>query len=179
MKQETKNKLIPLIMTAAVIAVDQASKAVVSLALAENRSVDVLGDFFRLTFRRNPFIIFSLGNGLPPLFQTVLFLILPIAAMALLVFFYFSEKKLKQAYRLPLAAIAGGGLGNLLDRLFRPQGVVDFFDFKFYGIFGLPRWPTFNVADMSISISVAAILIIWVVSEIKKRKKQKETASEL
>ena len=38
--------------------------------------------------------------------------------------------------------IVGGGLGNLVDRFFRKEGVVDFIDVKFYGLFGLERWPT-------------------------------------
>ena len=48
--------------------------------------------------------------------------------------------------------------GNIIDRIFRPQGVVDFIDVKFFGIFGLERWPTFNVADAS--IVVCGIILI-------------------
>jgi signal peptidase II len=174
MKPETKVKLTPLVMTLAVLAVDQASKVVVTLLLAENQSAAVLGDFFRITLRRNPFIVFSLGHNLPPLFQTVLFLVLPVVALGLLVFFYFTEKVLKRAYRLPLAAVIGGGFGNLLDRIVRPAGVVDFFDFKFFGIFGWSRWPTFNVSDLSIVLGVAALIVIWIVLGIRKRRSGKE-----
>src|SRR4030042_137133 len=171
MKQETKIKLSPLIMTAVVVVVDQFVKLVVAASLEINRSVDVIGDFLRITHRRNPFIIFGGGGDWPPFFQSGLFLVLPVLALGLLVFFYFREKDLRRVYRLPLCAIMGGGLGNLLDRVLRPEGVVDFIDFKFFGILGLPRWPTFNVADMSIVISVSVILVIALLHEIQKRKK--------
>jgi signal peptidase II len=170
MKRELKLKLLPLIMTAAVITVDQIVKQLVVMLLDVNRSVDVIGDFLRLTHRRNPYIIFGGGNDLPPVFQTVLFLVLPVLALGLLVFFYFREKDVRQEYRLPLCAIMGGGLGNLLDRVIRPDGVVDCIDIKLYGLLGMSRWPTFNVADMSIVIGTIIILVIALAYEIRKKK---------
>ena len=59
--------------------------------------------------------------------------------------------------------LVGGGLGNYVDRIFRPAGVVDFLDFKFYGIFGLERWPTFNVADMTVVISGILLFISFLI----------------
>jgi signal peptidase II len=52
-----------------------------------------------------------------------------------------------------VALVAGGALGNLLDRVLSPQGVVDFID---VGI-GNARFWTFNVAD--VGISTGAILL--------------------
>ena len=51
--------------------------------------------------------------------------------------------------------MAGGAFGNLVDRVRSAQGVVDFLD---VGI-GLHRWPTFNVAD--IGVSLGAIALAW------------------
>ena len=52
--------------------------------------------------------------------------------------------------------MCGGAVGNLIDRLRSPIGVVDFLDIGF----GDWRWPTFNVADMA--VSVGAFLLAWV-----------------
>jgi signal peptidase II len=52
--------------------------------------------------------------------------------------------------------VCGGAIGNLIDRIRSAQGVVDFIDI---GI-GDTRWPTFNVADMAVSIG--AFLLAWV-----------------
>ena len=55
-----------------------------------------------------------------------------------------------------LALVCAGAVGNLLDRMRSIFGVVDFID---VGI-GDARWPTFNVADMA--VSVGAVLLAWV-----------------
>jgi len=171
MSRDMKMKILPLIMTAVVIALDQLVKQIVAAGLPVNGSVEVIGDFLRITHRRNPYIIFGGGGDLPPVFQTVLFLLLPVLALGMLVFFYFREKELSREYRVPLCAVMGGGLGNLIDRLIRPEGVVDFIDFNFYGLLGLRRWPTFNVADMSIVISVGVILVLALAYAVQRRKK--------
>jgi len=169
MKPELKAKLIPLWMTALVILLDQVSKLIITLTIKPNQTVEVLGDFFRLVHRQNPYIIFSLGKDLPPLFQTIGFLVLPILILGLFIFFYFKDKDIRPVYRLPLAAILGGGLGNLLDRILRPGGVVDFLDFKFFGILGLERWPTFNLADSAVVCGVGAVALIALINLIKKK----------
>jgi signal peptidase II len=57
---------------------------------------------------------------------------------------------------LALALVCAGALGNLVDRLRSPLGVVDFLD---VGV-GDMRWPTFNIADMAVSLG--AMLLAWV-----------------
>lgn len=173
MKQEWREKLIPLWMTGAVILVDQISKIIVAWAMNAGGSVGVFGDFFRITYQNNPYIIFGFGRDFPPLFQTIFFFILPFIGLGLLILFYVLDKSIRLVYRLPLAAIIGGGIGNLIDKTFRPDGVVDFLDFKVYGLFGLERWPTFNLADSAIVISVIVICIIAVVHIMNLRKNKK------
>ena len=53
-------------------------------------------------------------------------------------------------YAIPYGVLLGGVLGNMVDRLFFPQGVVDFLRFEF--------WPAFNVADSAICCSIAFLL---------------------
>ena len=65
--------------------------------------------------------------------------------------------------------IVGGGFGNLIDRCFRTEGVVDFIDVKFYGIFGMERWPTFNIADAAVVVC-GILLIISFLLPFKKNK---------
>ena len=57
---------------------------------------------------------------------------------------------------LALALVCAGAVGNLFDRLRSTLGVVDFLDVGF----GDARWPTFNVADMA--VSMGAVLLAWV-----------------
>ena len=55
-----------------------------------------------------------------------------------------------------MARACGGAVGNLIDRIRSPFGVVDFIDIGF----GDSRWPTFNIADMAVSLG--AFLLAWV-----------------
>ncbi len=68
----------------------------------------------------------------------------------------------KPTDRLRLAALAlvcGGAVGNLIDRVRSARGVVDFID---VGI-GVHRWPTFNVADMAVTVgAVVLAIVLWI-----------------
>ena len=72
---------------------------------------------------------------------------------------------------LVLAGILGGGMGNLIDRIFRQLRVVDWMSVKFYGLFGLERFPTWNVGDGCVVVSVILLLITMIVDEVKNSKK--------
>ena len=85
-------------------------------------------------------------------FKMVFFSLLPLVILGLIAFYLFKTDTLTHLQRWAACGILGGGAGNLVDRIFRPLGVVDFIDVKFYGLFGLDRWPTFNIADSAIVV---------------------------
>ncbi|MDR3284925.1 MAG: signal peptidase II [Treponema sp.] len=109
-------------------------------------------DFLRIIHVRNSGIAFSVGGGLPSSIRSVLFVLAPLTVVTLVVITYFRNNDFTFLQRWAITGVIGGGLGNLIDRLFRPEGVVDFIDVKFYGLFGLDRWPTFNIADAAVLI---------------------------
>jgi len=149
-------KIRPLFLTLAVILADQISKAAIVLNWPKDGVFirDVFGNnLLWIIHVRNKAIAFSLGDGLPGPARTVLFIALPIIVLAVLVVYYFRTNEFTPLQRWAVAGILGGGIGNLIDRVFRPAGVVDFISVNVYGIFGLSRWPTFNVADSSVVVS--------------------------
>ena len=88
----------------------------------------------------------------------MLSLALPLLVMVLLLGYFLFGRDFSGAQRWLLAAILGGGLGNIVDRLFRRQAVIDFVDVKFYGLFGLERWPVFNLADATVVVAGIALM---------------------
>ena len=72
--------------------------------------------------------------------------------------------------RWAVCGILGGGIGNLIDRFFRPEGVVDFVDCYFFGLFGMERWPTFNFADAAVVVC-GIIFVITFVFQVKSDRK--------
>ncbi len=160
MEKKTLDRLLPFILTAAVIAADQLTKWVITLTVRpKSVGFSLFGDFFRIVRVYNPGIAFSLGSGLSSDIRTIIFGLIPLFVILIVTAVYFRSDDLSRFQRWCITGIVGGGLGNLIDRFFRPEGVLDFLDVKFYGLFGLERWPTFNVADSSVVICGALLMV--------------------
>jgi signal peptidase II len=155
-------KTLPFSLSAFIILLDQLTKSYI----AKNWQIGTMiadvfnNDLLCIYHVRNKVIAFSLGSGLPEQVRPVLFIALPIVVLGFLCFFYWKTDDFTGVQRWAIAGIIGGGMGNLIDRIFRPEGVVDFISVKFFGLLGFERWPTFNIADSSVVVCV----LIWVVS---------------
>lgn len=164
-----RERYLPLLLTLCVVLADQIVKAIVVATLPLERPTPVLGEVVRLTYVQNSALAFSIGRSIPEEVRRVLFLILPLVVVGLICAYYLTTTDLSRLQRWLLAAILGGGIGNCVDRILRPHGVVDFLDVKFYGILGFDRWPTFNLAD-----SVVVIAGFLLVASLLVRPKQEE-----
>jgi signal peptidase II len=163
-KRDIKSRLLPLVLSAGIVLLDQVAKIVVLNTVPRDHGVRVIDDFFRIINVQNPAIAFSIGRGIEAGARHTLFMLLPLAVIVLLFLYYiFTRDPLSGFQKWCFGALVGGGLGNYVDRIFRPQGVVDFLDFKFYGIFGLDRWPTFNIADMTVVITGILLFISFLI----------------
>lgn len=172
MEKKNKDRLLPFSLTLAVLALDQLAKLIVTLTVRPwSVGASFFGDFLRFVRVYNPGIAFSIGGELSGDIRSVLFGLMPLLVICVVVFVYFRSNDLNGFQRWCIAGIIGGGLGNLLDRFFRAEGVLDFIDVKFYGLFGFERWPTFNVADSA--VVVCGILLMGsLLFSIKEAKKE-------
>lgn len=175
--QNIKEKLIPLVLTPIILIIDQISKLIIVVTLKLGETLEIIGDFFRLRHIRNTNIVFGIGGDWPPVLKVITTLIAPLLIILLLFIYYFKAKIPRQSYRWLLAAILGGALGNISDRLFRMQGVVDFLDVKTYGLFGFERWPTFNIADSTIVVSIFILIVLSIIHEIEENRAAKKIPS--
>jgi len=126
--------------------------AVYSL-LPQRMPHDLLGAAVRLTLVYNPGAAFGLHLGA---YSRWIFMALTVGALFILGRLYRSTRDGDLLRTLAIGLVCGGALGNLIDRIRSAAGVVDFID---VGV-GDMRWPTFNVADMAVSIG--AFLLAWV-----------------
>ena len=165
-----KTKLIPFFLTISIIIMDQITKFLVAKYIPlYSIKYSFYDDLLRIVHVRNKAIAFSIGNTIPEEIRAVIFSILPFIVLILLLIYILRTDEVSISQRWFLAGIIGGGLGNLMDRFFRSAGVIDFIDVKFFGIFGLERWPTFNIADSSIVIC-GILLFISLFWRSKKEK---------
>jgi signal peptidase II len=157
---------LPFTLTGCIILADQ----LVKYYIVKNwpREGSFIADVFnngvlQIYHVRNKAIAFSLGSGIPGTLRPFLFIVLPLAVLGFLLWYYFRSGEFTRPQRWAVAGIVGGGLGNLIDRVFRPAGVVDFISVKFYGLLGMERWPTFNIADSGVVICCAILFLtmLW------------------
>ena len=163
MDSDRKQLFYPFILTAVLIIADQITKLIIIRTIELHTiGFSAFDGLLRIVHTRNLGIAFSIGRGFSETLRSMLFILIPLAIMAGLVVYYFRTAELTRLQRWAIAGVLGGGLGNQVDRIFRSSGVVDFIDIKFFGIFGLERWPVFNVADASIVVS-GIILVISII----------------
>jgi signal peptidase II len=149
-----KIRLLAVVLGVVVLA-DLVTKALVQSNITLYHQVDVLGSVIRLTYIHNPGAAFGLYFG--P-WSRQIFLALSVIALVVLVALYWYTPALERARLLAIALICGGALGNLVDRLRSPHGVVDFVD---VGL-GAMRWPVFNVADIAVTTgAIVLALSLW------------------
>ena len=114
---------------------------------------EVIGEYLQLTLAHNPGAAFSISVG-PS--SRVIFSLLAVVVLAVLWRLYRDTESSDRWQSVGLALVAGGALGNLLDRLRSARGVVDFIDI---GV-GSYRFWTFNFADLAVTTGGVLLAVI-------------------
>ena len=153
-------------------------------------SINVIGDFFKITFIENPGMAFGFNPGSDFKFWISIFSLL--ASIGLLVYL-FSVRKKSLSLRIAIALILGGAVGNLIDRMFYGiifkyapvfyGKVVDFFDFDFFNfsIFGrnYDRWPIFNIADAAVTVGILILVLFYKHHKEEDRDEKRTTDTDI
>jgi signal peptidase II len=138
----------------AVIFLDQLTKVVVVRELSLGRVIPVVPGFFNLIHIRNTGIAFGMFNDGAALGKTLLLTTAGILALGFLVWILRDMDADDLLGGLAVGCVAGGAIGNLIDRL-RLGEVVDFLDVYWRS----HHWPAFNMADSAITVGVALLII--------------------
>lgn len=174
MNKNLKSKLLPLTLALFVIFLDQITKTLVVKNIPlYTIGAEFFGDFLRIIHVSNTGVAFSVGATWSDIVRFASFVIVPVVVIILVFIVYFRNNEWSTLQRWAIMGIVGGGIGNLIDRAFRAEGVVDFIDVKFFGIFGLERWPTFNVADSAIIVFGILLAITFIISMKKEKSSEK------
>ena len=139
-----------LLLVAIVLPLDQLTKTWVAAHVSPYDPIEVVPGFLSITHAVNPGIALGMFQGIP----LPILVLLTLGALALVISFFRQIRDDDLVQATALGMIAGGALGNLVDRTFR-AGVIDFiqFDLKLF------VFPDFNVADSGIVIGVALMLL--------------------
>jgi signal peptidase II len=168
-----------LFLTLGVLIADQLTKVLVkgiSLSwlgishegMRYGESYAIFGDWFKFTYIENPHMAF----GIDVVGKVFLILFAIVASAAIIVLLY-RHRTDRLVFRVSLACILAGAVGNLIDRIFHgvlygtagffEGNVVDFIDLDLFIInlagSSFKFWPIFNIADMAVSVGVVLLLI--------------------
>ncbi len=146
------------LLVAGTVIIDRVTKVIAERDLLHG-PVQVVGDIIRLRLIHNPGAAFGLGSTIGPASRWI-FMAVAILAVALLWRMSQESPAGDRLRQYALGFVAGGAVGNLIDRVISSRGVIDFLD---VGLSATGwRWPTFNVADMAVSCGAVALAIsLW------------------
>lgn len=155
-------KIKYVIMIFLVFSIDQISKLIISNSINLNGSVEVIKNFFSLTYVKNKGAAFGMFSS-----YTIIISLISVLILIYLLFELFRSKSEEKLTNYSLSLIIGGLIGNLYDRVF--LGCVrDFFDFTLFS----KGFAIFNVGDAFIVIG-CFMFIISVFLEVKNENSSK------
>ena len=148
--------ILCLAVIAAVILFDQLSKILCVEYLMDAGSVSVIPKIVNFTYVENRGAAFGMLAD-----HRWVFMVLSVAAIVLIVVYLAKAKPQSVLQRVSIALIAGGGIGNMIDRVLRGY-VIDFIDVQFV------KFYVFNIADSAVCVG-CGLLILWgIISEVKR-----------
>ncbi|WP_141591707.1 MULTISPECIES: signal peptidase II [unclassified Myxococcus] len=114
-------------------------------------------DYWHFRYVENPGAAWGIFGDMPEGVRRLFFLVVSLAAMGFIFVMYRRTPSEQRLARVALALVTAGALGNFVDRLLRGY-VIDFIDWHWRNQPGM-RWPTFNVADVAITVGVSLMLL--------------------
>jgi signal peptidase II len=157
--QDRKQRLIYYLIIPAVILLDQVVKWAVTAHFAVGGAeLNFIPGFMDIVYTENTGAAFSILED-----QTVLLIVFTVLMIAALLVYIFVNRKSESSMTLVgLSLVAGGGLGNLIDRV-RLGYVVDYLDFKPLS------FPIFNIADVLVCTGCGLMLLHFALTELGAR----------
>jgi signal peptidase II len=137
----------------ATIGCDQTTKLIAKTALKNTPPQIFLHNIFRLEYAENTGAFLSFGAALPERFRFLMFTF-GVGLFLAGALYYVLKNKVSRINFIGLCLLIGGGLGNLIDRIFYGR-VIDFMNF---GIGDL-RTGIFNVADVAVVVAIALLFL--------------------
>lgn len=144
-----------------IILIDQIIKFNICNIVPKGSTIKFIGTIIQLTYVQNTGGAYSLGEN-----NTIVIVIINIIMInALLIYFIKNFNNLKNIIKISFSLILSGGIGNLLDRIFRGH-VIDYIDIN-----NLFNYPIFNLADIVVVVGVIITIICILKDSIVKQEK--------
>ena len=158
--------VILIAVIAAVIGLDQLTKWLTVVNLAEYESFPLWQDVLHFTYVKNTGMAFGMLKD-----HRWVFMVFSTIAIVALIIYLFRFRPESRWMQVSMAMIIGGGIGNMIDRVFLGY-VVDFIDVT------LINFAVFNVADSFVCVGAGIMILCLVLDLIKEIKLEKAQKAE-
>lgn len=159
-----RNRIIFVLIILGIVILDQITKAAAKNYFENTDDIfaPFIPGFMRITYVHNTGMAFSFLSGatwLLAVFSAIM------AGVVILLLFKYAPKIKSKLFDIALCFLAGGAIGNLIDRIFRGY-VIDMMDFEFVD------FAIFNIADCFVTFGAVllAIFVIWFWDKAAKAK---------
>jgi signal peptidase II len=169
MFKRNKLTLISVFIITLTAALDLATKYIVDKNMMLYQTIQVIPNFFNIVYVKNMGAAFSFLNNSPAWFRKPFFFIIPLAVVGLVTSLLVKYKTEALKF-VAFSLVIGGALGNFINRLVYGY-VIDFLDFKITTTY---HWPSFNIADIAITVAVAVLFVDMIKIENKKRAEKRK-----
>ncbi len=155
--------ILAVVLGGIVLAVDQYTKFLIMNTFEYQQSADFIKGLIRICYIHNTGGAWGVLEG-----HTWVLLAMTIAIMVVCVVLLVKWGAKNKLLFFAMTLVLSGGVGNLIDRVFRGGNVVDFLQFDFW-----QEFPVFNVADCAIVIGVGLLMLYFLLDTVKELKAKK------
>lgn len=155
-----------LLISAVLVGIDRLTKWAVATNMEPSDTIHLIKigntEVLNLYYTLNNGAAFSKLSG-----KTLFLIIITSVVILWLLFLMIAKKVHRRVYLASISLILGGGIGNLIDRIFNNGLVVDFIDVR------IINFPIFNFADICAVCGAGLLLLTVIVDEIREHKRKK------
>ena len=160
--------IIAIFIGLAVLVIDQLTKYFIISNFSLGQSADFIKGIIDIVYIHNEGAAWGMLSG-----KTWLLVAFTAVAMAFCGYFIWKYGRENKLMLMGLSLVVSGGVGNLIDRIFRDGKVIDFLHFEFW-----PQFPVFNVADCAIVVGVGLLILYFVIDTVNEYKLKKSGLKE-
>ena len=155
--------ILAVLCGALIILADRLTKYYISVNFVLGESREFINGFINLTYIHNRGGAWGMLYG-----HTYILIPLTAVIMAVCVLLYIKYGNKSRLLLWAITLVLSGGIGNMIDRVFRGGNVVDFLHFEFF-----PSFPVFNVADCAIVVGAGLLILYFILDAVREGKQKK------
>ena len=154
--------ILAVVSAVLLLGADQLTKYLVSAGFTLGERREFLNGFIDLTYIHNRGGAWGLLYG-----KTYILIPITVIVMAVCIIHYKKYGKKNKLLFWAIMLVLSGGIGNMIDRVFRDGNVIDFLHFEFF-----PSFPVFNVADCAIVVGAGLLILYFLIDSVKESKRK-------